>query len=106
VEGTLIQRRQEPDGKVRVTFELPAESMCGAVSVVGDFNGWRAGVTSFQGRGSIRTASVDVEPGRRYRFRYLADGGCWFDDDAADDYERNELGEIIGVVDLGSEQRR
>jgi len=96
----MIRHQQGSNGTVRITFELPADRMFGTVSVVGDFNDWQPGVTTFQGRGSTRTAFVDARAGRRYRFRYLGDGGYWFDDDAADDYERNEQGEAVGVVDL------
>ncbi len=77
--------------------------MAGAVSVVGDFNEWRPGVTTFSGRGSVRSASVEVESGRRYAFRYLADGGQWFDDDESDDHELTPGGVTNGVVDLTSD---
>ncbi|HEX2118089.1 MAG TPA: isoamylase early set domain-containing protein [Acidimicrobiales bacterium] len=90
---------------MRITFQLPVEYMLGTVSVVGDFNGWEPGVTVFQGRGSMRTATVDVEPGRRYGFRYFSEGGGWFDDDDADEYEPSELGTRNGVIDLTSMPR-
>ena len=32
-----------------------------------------------------------LDAGRRYAFRYLADGGRWFNDDAAHDYQSNRL---------------
>ncbi len=101
----MIHRQQGPEGKVRITFQLPVEYMLGTVSVVGDFNGWRPGATVFQGRGSVRTAWVEVEPGRRYRFRYFSEGGGWFDDDDAEEYEPNALGTRNGVIDLTSVPR-
>jgi 1,4-alpha-glucan branching enzyme len=72
--------------------------MAGTVSVVGDFNDWQSGVTPFRGRGSVRSAMVEVEPGRRYS--YLADGGTWFNDAESDDYAPNHQGVLDGVVDL------
>lgn len=74
--------------------------MAGTVSVVGDFNDWQPGVTPFRGRGSVRSAIVEVEPGRRYAFRYVADGGNWFNDADSDDYAPSHHGVLNGVVDL------
>ncbi|MEO3807672.1 glycoside hydrolase family 13 [Sphaerisporangium sp. B11E5] len=56
----------------------------GVVSVVGDFNHWSPGLHELQRRrGGIRSVSVILPPGV-HRFRYLATGGMWFDDDTAD----------------------
>ncbi|MGH3261948.1 MAG: isoamylase early set domain-containing protein [Trebonia sp.] len=70
------------DGLVRVTFSLPVEASATAVSVVGDFNGWDPFAHPLRVRSNrTRSASVTVPSGSTLRFRYLADGGCWFDDD-------------------------
>ncbi len=71
-------------GKVRVTFELSAEEPAGAVSVVGDFNGWDPFAHPLRRRGNgARSAVVSVPAGSTLHFRYLAEGGVWFDDDTA-----------------------
>jgi 1,4-alpha-glucan branching enzyme len=71
------------DGMVRVTFTLPAREPAAAVSVVGDFNGWNPFAHPLRNRANrIRSASVTVPSGSTLRFRYLADGGRWFDDDS------------------------
>ena len=98
----LIRREPAAAGRIRLIFQLSADLMFGTVSVVGDFNDWQPGVTTFRGRGSVRSAIVEVEPGRRYAFRYLADGGSWFDEAEPDDYARNHQGVLNGVVDLTS----
>jgi 1,4-alpha-glucan branching enzyme len=70
------------DGTVRVTFTLPAGEPAGAVSVVGDFNGWDPYSHPLRVRGNrTRSASVTVPSGSTFRFRYLAEGGRWFDDE-------------------------
>ena len=73
------------DGMVRVTFTLPVAEPTGAVSVVGDFNDWNPFAHPLRRRGGwakgIRSASVTVPPGSTLRFRYLAEGGQWFDDE-------------------------
>ena len=70
------------DGMVRVTFTLPVAEPTGAVSVVGDFNDWDPFAHPLRRRAKgIRSASVTVPPGSTLRFRYLAEGGQWFDDE-------------------------
>jgi 1,4-alpha-glucan branching enzyme len=72
------------NGTVRVTFALPHDAPSGAVSVVGDFNGWDPFAHPLQRRtNGARSATVTVKKGRTLHFRYLAEGGVWFDDDAA-----------------------
>ena len=68
------------DGTVRVTFALPADEPCGAVSVVGDFNDWNPFTHPLRANGT-RSAAVTVPVGSMLRFRYLAEGGVWFDDE-------------------------
>jgi len=43
---------------------------------------------------------VTVEPGRRYRFRYLAEGGRWFNDPEIGVYEPNGMGDENSLLDL------
>jgi 1,4-alpha-glucan branching enzyme len=71
------------NGTVRVTFALPHDAPSGAVSVVGDFNGWDPFAHPLRRRANgTRSATVTVEKGHTLHFRYLAEGGIWFDDDA------------------------
>ena len=70
------------DGTVRVTFALPAELPGGAVSVVGDFNDWNPFAHPLRKRANgTRSAAVTVPAGSTLRFRYLGEGGRWFDDE-------------------------
>jgi 1,4-alpha-glucan branching enzyme len=73
------------DGTVRVTFALPAAEPAGAVSVVGDFNDWNPYAHPLRKRGNgLRSAVVNLPAGTTLHFRYLAEGGIWFDDDAGE----------------------
>ena len=66
---------------MKVTFVLPAEQPAGRVSVVGEFNGWQPGVHELRKRSNgTRSVSVRVPAGTELCFRYLGDGGVWFDD--------------------------
>ena len=72
------------NGTVRVTFALPADEPRGAVSVVGDFNDWDPFAHPLRRRtNGTRSAAVTVQAGSMLHFRYLAEGGAWFDDDTA-----------------------
>jgi 1,4-alpha-glucan branching enzyme len=96
IEKTVKHRGR----KVKVTFSIPVEWLDRPVSVVGDFNDWDPGAKALRKKGAVRTASVDLEPGRRYRFRYLDADGRWHDDPAADDVVPNEAGGTDCVIDL------
>ena len=41
---------------------------------------------------------LTLPTGGRYRFRYLADGGRFFDDESADAYEANGYGDTHGLL--------
>ncbi|MBN1261269.1 MAG: isoamylase early set domain-containing protein [Anaerolineae bacterium] len=77
--------------KLKVTFILGEDSP--AASVVGDFNNWDPLVNPMKRRSNQKfSTSVILEPGKRYVFRYLAEGGGWFNDEDADAQEPNEFG--------------
>jgi len=72
------------NGSVRVTFALPANEPPGAVSLVGDFNNWDPFAHPLRKRSNgTRSTVVSAPPGSTLHFRYLAEGGLWFDDDGA-----------------------
>jgi 1,4-alpha-glucan branching enzyme len=87
-------------GQMKVTFAVPADGAGDRVSVVGDFNDWDPIATPLVRRRGMLRASVVVDAGHRYAFRYLADGGRWFNDDEADDYRDNDFGGSDSVLDL------
>jgi 1,4-alpha-glucan branching enzyme len=82
--------KPDKDDVVKVTFVLPADEPTGAVSVVGDFNGWDPFSHPLRKRtNGTRSAVVKVPAGSRLHFRYLAEGGMWFDDENADHCDRH-----------------
>jgi Glycogen recognition site of AMP-activated protein kinase len=86
-------------GTVDVTFTFPAEVPAGTVALCGEFNDWSAEDTQLK-RGSDGSwqATLALEPGRSYRYRYLLDGQRWEDDRQADRYVPNALGSTDSVV--------
>ncbi|SEK47313.1 isoamylase early set domain-containing protein [Streptacidiphilus jiangxiensis] len=82
----MLERAAVKQG-TKVTFVLP-EGEDRPVSVVGDFNDWTPGAHMFQMRADgSRAVSAVLPKGQVTAFRYLADGGHWFDDQAADHHD-------------------
>lgn len=70
---------------VTVTFVLPVDEHDQPVSVVGEFNGWDPLAHPLKKRSNgTRSVNVDVQPGRSYRFKYLAADGSWYTDPDAE----------------------
>lgn len=87
--------------KREVTFVLPKEAAGTSVNLCGEFNEWS--ITSIpmtrEADGSFR-ATLLLEVGRRYRYRYLVDGERWENDWHADDYVPNEFSGEDSAVDV------
>ena len=92
----MITKRELDDATTCVTFAVTDDR---PVSVVGDFNGWEPFAHPLvEGSDGLRSADVVVLSGTVLRFRYLADGGEYYDDPDADEIEPNGLGGTDGVV--------
>lgn len=70
------------------------------VHVVGEFNAWSRVAHPMIRDPDGLVAEVELEGGRRYRFRYLLDGEQWANDWLADDYAANDFGGNDSVIDL------
>lgn len=97
--------KKEPakeEGKVLVTFELSSSLWAERANLVGEFNDWDTTATPMTRTRSDANwkATVELEAGRRYRFRYLLDGKEWLNDWRADDHVENPYGSYDSVVDL------
>ncbi len=99
----MITRARTTSG-VKLTFSLEVDK---PVSVVGDFNGWDPAAHPLKPRtNGKRSAVVTLPAGTRHAFRYLADGGHFFDDPEADGYEDNSYGGTHGVIVLDIPPRK
>jgi 1,4-alpha-glucan branching enzyme len=90
---------------IKVTFEvgpeeLPEEMEVKTIKVVGEFNEWDETAVSmkYHKKDKVFRATVELEPGQNYQFRYLLNGGYWCNDWAADEYTTNDFGEDNCVV--------
>lgn len=87
--------------RVKVSFVVPEDGLDGrALAVVGDFNGWDPTATPMRAEGGVRSATITLPVGGKYAFRYLDEGGRWFNDDGADGYQANGFGGDDCVLDL------
>lgn len=74
----------------KVTFLLPAEVVADATSgiILGEFNNWDSSLATSlkkQKDGSMK-ATIILEPGKTYQYRYLLNDGRWVNDHTADDF--------------------
>jgi 1,4-alpha-glucan branching enzyme len=89
-------------GLVNVTFELSSTMWAERVNLVGDFNDWDTTATPMTRSRSDANwkATIELEVGGRYVFRYLVDGKEWLNDWHADDHVENPYGSYDSVLDL------
>jgi 1,4-alpha-glucan branching enzyme len=86
-------------GTTKVTFELPAEYAGEQVCLCGEFNSWSPEATPMTKRKDGRfSATVTLQQGQSYRYRYLVDGERWVDDPSPDGYIDNGYGTKDSVV--------
>jgi hypothetical protein len=89
----------------KVDFELPkAECPQGVdtkrVSLAGDFNNWKHSATPMARHHDVFAASLELDPGHSYQFRYLINGKVWCNDWHADTYVPNNFGADNCVLNL------
>ena len=74
----------------KVTFTLPAETVAGASEglLLGKFNNWdkENGFSLRKYKDGSMKATVELEAGKSYEYRYLLDGGRWVNDANASAY--------------------
>ncbi len=71
------------------------------VHVVGEFNNWSEQDSPLkQLKNGSFSATIDLEQGREYQFRYLIDGNVWENDDEADKYVTSPMGSENSVVSV------
>ncbi len=85
-----------------VVFELPADIEAKSASLVGDFNDWDVNGTPMKKVKGVWKASLKLQQGQEYQFRYLVNGEEWHNDDDADKYVPNNIDGDNSVVSVPS----
>jgi len=95
----MIHKKPLTDGRVAVTFEMPASIWADTIHVVGDFNEWSRTANPLKQRGDgVWQTTLVLESGRDYQFRYLINGKDWQNDWQADRYTPNPYNADNSVV--------
>lgn len=97
-----IQKEYPKDKKVcRVTFMVPEFIFNGVkrVCIVGEFNNWSTTATPMKrGRNGSFSATLDLQRGHEYQFRYLVDGDHWENENEADKVAPTPFGNALNSV--------
>lgn len=96
----MIALRTNARELVQVEFRVPAACGARTVWIVGEFNDWSDTANPMTLVGQEFVATICLQPGKTYRFRYLLDGERWENDWAAHEYTPNEFGGNDSVIDL------
>jgi hypothetical protein len=103
----MLKKQYVKSRKVyKVTFSVPKSQYPEGVEIqslhlVGDFNDWDRSATPMEptSKGLYR-ATLELEPGSDYHFRYFLNGEQWLNEWDADGYIKNEFGEDNCVLHL------
>lgn len=87
----MLKKQYQKNNSCKVTFVLPKESFhaesANTVKVLGEFNdwNWEEGLTMKAAKDAFQ-ASIKLDAGKSYQFRYVVEGQGWLNDPAADRY--------------------
>ncbi|MEE4167196.1 MAG: isoamylase early set domain-containing protein [Desulfocapsaceae bacterium] len=83
----------------RVTFKYGNPENAENAVIAGDFNGWSLKDNPMKKlkNGSF-SATLSLQAGKSYRFRYVLNGSSWVNDEEAHRYTANDYGEDDSVV--------
>lgn len=86
--------------KVKITFELPKAAVENAetVAVLGDFNNWQEGAPLKKQKDGSFKATIELEKGRSYEYRFLINGEQWENSWNAESYKPTPFGTYNSVV--------
>lgn len=97
----MFKKRFLKSGTVKVEFTLPEAIAADAETafLVGDFNDWDESATPLKKfkNGKFKV-TLELEPERRYQFRYLVNGNQWHNDWDADQYVANPFSGDNSVI--------
>jgi 1,4-alpha-glucan branching enzyme len=97
----MLLKKPVAGRKVEVTFRMPPLDDVVELSLSGDFNNWNIkGVPLSQDTDGTWFATIVLDAGKSYRFRYCDNQGRWHNDWEADAYVPNEFGSEDSVLDL------
>ena len=96
----MISKKYTNNGKVVVTFTLPASIWAESIALVGDFNGWDIHSHPFTRARDDENwqVTVELERGKSYQFCYLINNTEWQTDAQADGSAPNPFGGENSII--------
>ena len=85
----------------KVTFKIAPEvgKQANTARILGEFNDWSPIANPMRKlKSGAFTATIDLEKGRGYQFRYLLDRNNWENDSEADDFVPSPFGDSNNSV--------
>lgn len=98
----MLKTSYSKTGKIcRVTFKYSNPGNADTAVIAGDFNGWSLKENPMKKlkNGSF-SATLSLQAGNSYRFRYVLNGTSWVNDEDAHRYTPNDYGEDDSVADV------
>jgi len=98
---SLTKKYSKSKPVCKVTFSLPKEAVNGGkeVRVLGEFNDWNwENGTKMKAQKEAFKATIELETGKNYQFRYLIDNTTWENDWDAEGYIQTPYGVDNSVV--------
>ncbi|HRF47927.1 MAG TPA: isoamylase early set domain-containing protein [Anaerolineales bacterium] len=97
----MLIKKPTGNGKVEVTFTMPALEHVSKLYLVGDFNDWSIVLNPLtQGADGSWATTLPLDAGRSYQFRYFDNNGHWHNDWKADAYLPNQFGGENSLVQV------
>jgi 1,4-alpha-glucan branching enzyme len=96
----MIQKKYSADKKsCNVTFTLPVGVETESACLCGDFNNWDLESTPMKkNEDGTLSATIKLETGKEYKFRYCVDNSRWENDPDADTQIPNPFGSEDSVI--------
>jgi 1,4-alpha-glucan branching enzyme len=101
----MLHKKQVGGKKFQVTFTMPPMEGVTTLHLCGEFNGWSETATPMHRTpdGSW-SATLSLDGGKSYTFRYHDNNGAWHNDWSADAYVPNQFGSENSVLDLAAQE--
>lgn len=96
----MLIKNYSKSGKVcRVTFKFTNPDNSTSARIVGEFNSWSSKEHPMKKlKNGDFSATLSLQAGNSYQFRYMLDENTWVNDEKADSYIPNEYGEENSIV--------
>lgn len=95
----LVKNYTKTKDKCRVTFKVPSEVNAEKAFLVGEFNEWAKDECPMKRlKDGSFSATITLDSGKGYRYKYLLDDRRWENDWQADAYASNTYGSEDSLV--------